>query len=304
MSASGHSSSIKAVFFAFAVNLAIAIAKTVGAIYTASGSMLAEAIHSYADTGNQVLLFFGLKQSQKPPDEDHPLGYGKSSYFWSFVVAILLFSVGGLFSIYEGWHKLHHPEVLHQAWVALLILGTAVILEIISLLGCLSAIKDVRGGKSFKQWLKVTRNAELVVVLGEDSAAILGLVIAFVFVAISAVTGNPFYDALGSIFIGAVLIAVSIFVAWRIKTLIIGAAAEPETRAKLKEIIEQDESVQQLFNIITLQFGAKIMFAAKIKLPDDMSIAAAAEKINLLEVRIKKELPDIGWCFIEPDLED
>ena len=304
MSASGHSSSLKAIFFAFCANLAIALAKTAGAIYTASGSMLAEAIHSYADTGNQVLLFFGLKQSQKPPDEDHPLGYGKNSYFWSFVVAILLFTLGGLFSIYEGWHKLYQPEALHQAWVALLILSVAIILEVISLLGCLSAINDVRGNKTFKQWLNITRNAELVVVLGEDSAAILGLVIAFVFVALSIVTGNSVYDALGSIGIGIVLIIVSIFVAWRIKTLIIGTAAEPEIRAKLNEIIQQDENVQKLFNVITIQFGAKFMLAAKIKLPDNMPTATAVEKINLLELKIKKALPDIGWCFMELDVND
>ncbi len=266
--------------------------------------MLAEAIHSYADTGNQVLLFFGLKQSQKLPDEEHPLGYGKNSYFWSFVVAVLLFTMGGLFSIYEGWHKLQHPEALHQAWVALLILGAAIILEIISLLGCLSAINDVRSNKTFRQWLDTTRNAELVVVLGEDSAAILGLVIAFIFVALSVVTSNPTYDAIGSISIGFVLIVVSVFVAWRIKALIIGSAAEPGIRAKLNEIIEQDENVQHLFNVITIQFGSEIMLEAKIKLPDTMSMTTAVEKINLLELRIKKELPNIGWCFIEPDVDD
>ncbi len=131
MSASQHSSSLKAIFFAFGANLAIAIMKTTAAIYTNSGSMLAEAIHSYADTGNQVLLYLGLKQSPKQPDENHPLGYGENSYFWSFVVAVLLFSIGGLFSIYEGWHKFQHPEELNQAWIGLLVLGLAIVIEII-----------------------------------------------------------------------------------------------------------------------------------------------------------------------------
>ncbi len=162
MSVSGHSASLRAIFFAFG-NLAIALTKTAGAIYTASGSMLAEAVHSYADTGNQVLLFFGLKQSQKPPDEKHPLGYGKNSYFWSFVVAVLLFTLGGVFSIYEGLHKLQHPEALHQVWVALVILGAAIALEMVSLFGCLNAIHDVKGRKSIRQWLGTTGNAELVV---------------------------------------------------------------------------------------------------------------------------------------------
>ena len=304
MSASGHSSSLKAIFFAFGANLAIALMKTAAAIYTNSGSMLAEAIHSYADTGNQVLLYFGLKQSQKQPDEKHPLGYGKNSYFWSFVVAILLFSMGGLFSIYEGWHKLQHPEALNQAWIGLLVLGVAIIIEIISLLGCLSAINDVRTEKPFKSWLKHTRNAELVVVLGEDSAAILGLVIAFVFVGISVITGKPTYDAIGSICIGIVLITVSIFVAWRIKALIVGASAESEIKNQINQVIQQDESVEKLFNVITIQFGSKIMLAAKIKLPDTMSIKESVERINLLEKNIKQQLPDVGWCFIEPDNKD
>lgn len=304
MSASGHSSSLKAIFFAFGANLVIALMKTAAAIYTHSGSMLAEAIHSYADTGNQVLLYVGLKQSQKQPDEKHPLGYGKNSYFWSFVVAVLLFSMGGLFSIYEGWHKLQHPEALNQAWIGLLVLGVAIIIEIVSLLGCLSAIKDIKGEKTMANWLKHTRNAELVVVLGEDSAAILGLVIAFVFVGISVITGNPIYDAIGSICIGVVLIIVSVFVAWRIKALIVGTSAEPEIREKINLIINQDENIERLFNVITIQFGSKIMLAAKVKLPDAMPTKESVEKINLLEKKLKQQLPDLGWCFIEPDAVD
>jgi cation diffusion facilitator family transporter len=304
MSASAHAASLKAIFFAFGANLAIALMKTAAAIYTYSGSMLAEAIHSYADTGNQVLLYFGLKQSQKQPDEKHPLGYGKNSYFWSFVVAVLLFTVGGLFSIYEGWHKLQHPEVLNQAWVGLLVLGVAIVVEIISLLGCLSAVNYVKGEKTYAHWLKHTRSAELVVVLGEDSAAILGLVIAFVFVGFSVITGNPIYDAIGSICIGIVLIIVSIFVAWRIKALIVGASAEPEIRDKINQVIRQDENIERLFNVITIQFGSKIMLAAKIKLPDTMLTKESVEIINMLEKRLKEQLPDVGWCFIEPDTKD
>lgn len=140
--------------------------------------------------------------------------------------------------------------------------------------------------------------------LGEDSAAILGLVIAFIFVALSIVKSNPIYDAIGSISIGFVLIVVSVFVAWCIKALIIGTAAEPGIRARLNEILQQDENVQHLFNVITIQFGSEIMLAAKIKLPDAMPMTTAVEKINLLELRIKKELPNIGWYFIEPDVDD
>ena len=148
--------------------------------------MLAEAIHSYADCTNQVLLFLGLRQSDKPPTPEHPLGYGKENYFWSFVVALLLFSMGGLFSIYEGWHKLHEPEPLNRAWVALSVLGVAIVLESASLVGCLREIAKLRRGRPFGDWLRHTRNAELVVVLGEDVAALAGLAIAFAFVALAA----------------------------------------------------------------------------------------------------------------------
>src|SRR4051812_8374943 len=209
---SDHGSSHKAIFYAFIANLGIALAKLGAAAYTHSGSMLAEAIHSFADCGNQVLLFIGLRQAQKPPDALHPLGYGKVTYFWSFVVALLLFSMGGLFSINEGWHKLHSHEPLNKAWIALVVLGLSVALEFGSLLGCLREVRKLRGEKSFGYWLRNTRNAELVVVLGEDVAALVGLAIAFVFVALAAATGNGIFDAIGSIVIVVVLVCVSIFV--------------------------------------------------------------------------------------------
>jgi cation diffusion facilitator family transporter len=149
MSESAHSSSAKAILYAFLANFGIAIAKSFAAVYAASGSMLAEAIHSYADCGNQILLYIGLKQSEKPADKEHPLGYGKLTYFWSFIVAILLFSMGGLFSIYEGWHKIHSTEALSQVWIALTVLAVSVVLETFSLLGALKEIRSVRDNKPF-----------------------------------------------------------------------------------------------------------------------------------------------------------
>ena len=154
---SDHGSSAKAILYAFVANLGIALAKLAASIYTNSGSMLAEAIHSFADCGNQVLLYVGLKQAQKPPDAKHPLGYGKVTYFWSFIVALLLFSMGGLFSMYEGWHKLHAPEPLNKAWVALLVLGVSIVLEFGSLLGCLREIKKLRKDKSLRLLGRDTR---------------------------------------------------------------------------------------------------------------------------------------------------
>ena len=210
MVGTSHDSTVRAILYAFLANLGIAIAKTWAAWLTGSGSMLAEAIHSYADTGNQVLLYLGLKQAQRPPDAEHPLGYGKLSYFWSFIVAIMLFSLGGLFSIYEGYHKLMHPEELSQIWVAITVLVLAILLEGGSLIGCLREIRKVRQGRPFGEWLRNTRNSELVVVLGEDIGAQLGLILALLFLWMALVTGNPVYDAMGSICIGVVLLVISV----------------------------------------------------------------------------------------------
>lgn len=301
---SQQEASAKAILFALLANFGIAIAKTWGAWFTGSGSMFAEAIHSYADTGNQVLLFVGLSQSKRPADDRHPLGYGKLSYFWAFVVAIMLFSLGGIFSIYEGFHKLQHPEPLRQIWVGLLILGVAIVLEVLSLIGALSQIRRVRAAKSFRHWLRTTRNAELVVVFGEDVAAVAGLIIAFAFLGMSGITGDPFYDGLGSICIGVVLIIVSIFVAIRIKSLLVGRSAEPDLKALIESIISADPDIDGLLNTITLQLGPKFMLAAKIKMRPDLSIEEAVDRINALEAKLKDQVPEIGWCFMEPDCKD
>jgi cation diffusion facilitator family transporter len=301
---SDHGSSAKAILYAFTANLGIALAKLWAALYTASGSMLAESIHSFADCGNQILLWVGLRQSQRPADMQHPLGYGKLSYFWSFLVAILLFSMGGLFSVYEGWHKLHAPEPLRQAWVALLVLGLSILLEFSSLLGCLREIKKMRKGKSLLTWLRTTRNAELVVVLGEDVAALLGLAIAFGFLSLAIVTGNVAYDAIGSIAIGVVLLAVSVFVASRIKSLIVGRSAEEDLQAEIRAEIDRDPSIDKLLNAITLQLGPQVMLAVKVKMKPGISIEEAVQHINSLERRIKQQFPEVAWCFVEPDTED
>jgi len=299
-----HGSSAKAIKYAFFANLGIAITKGIAAVYTNSGSMLAEAIHSVADATNQVLLFIGLKQSAKPATDEHPLGFGKATYFWSFVVALLLFSMGGLFSIYEGWHKLHEPEPLNQAWVALTVLGLAIVLETLSLIGCLKEIRKVRRGRPFWDWLEHTRNAELVVVLGEDIAAEVGLVIAFVFVAIADWTGDTRWDAAGSISIGVVLIFVALFISLRVKKLLVGRSAEPELERRLEQMIAEDDCIEELFNALTIQFGPQVMLAAKIRMKPGLSIDKAVDCINRLERQIKERYPEIGWCFIEPDVTD
>jgi cation diffusion facilitator family transporter len=297
-------STARAILYAFLANFGIALAKSWAAWLTGSGSMLAEAIHSYADTGNQVLLYLGLKQSQRPPDLEHPLGYGKLSYFWSFIVALLLFSLGGMFSIYEGLHKLQHPEDLSQLWVAVIVLILAIILEGFSLLGCLREIRLVRGDRPFREWLKHTRNSELVVVLGEDIGAQLGLLLALGFLLMAAITGNPVYDAIGSICIGAVLLVISVFIALRVRSLLVGRSADPEIQETINAIISEHDDIDCVLNTITIQFGPDTMLAAKIKLRPDLTIDAAVSAINALERKLKERIPKLRWSFIEPDVCD
>ena len=304
MVGTSHDSTVRAILYAFLANLGIAIAKTWAAWLTGSGSMLAEAIHSYADTGNQVLLYLGLKQAQRPPDAEHPLGYGKLSYFWSFIVAIMLFSLGGLFSIYEGYHKLMHPDELSQIWVAITVLVLAILLEGGSLMGCLREIRKVRQGRPFREWLRNTRNSELVVVLGEDIGAQLGLILALVFLWMAWVTGNPVYDAMGSICIGVVLLVISVFIGWRVRSLLVGRSADPEVQAAIDEIISEDPDVLQVFNTITIQFGPDTMVALKVKMDPSLTINEAVRHINELERELRARIPKIRFCFVEPDLRD
>lgn len=296
--------SARAILYALLANLGIAIAKTWAAWFTGSGSMLAEAIHSYADAGNQVLLFVGMRQARRPADAEHPLGYGKLSYFWSFIVALLLFSVGGLFSIYEGIHKLLAPEPLNLPWVGMAVLAVAIVLEALSLAGALREIRRLRGEQPLLDWVRQTRSAELVVILGEDIAALVGLVVAFGFLGLTVLTGDPVYDALGSVIIGAVLVTVSMFIAQRIRGLLVGRSAEPALRAVIDRIIAADPAIDRVLNTITVQMGPKVMLAAKIAMRRGLSIDEAVLRINELERRLKAEAPQIGWCFIEPDLED
>jgi len=300
--AGGHGSPIKAIFYAFAANLGIALTKTVAAIFTGSSSMMAESIHSFADTGNQLLLLLGLHRSKRPADREHPLGYGKATYFWSFMVAILLFSIGGLLSVYEGWHKLHDPEPLRHVWGALLVLGSSIALEGFSMYGCLGEVNRTRGERSLFQWFKQSRSSELLVVFGEDLAALLGLTVAFGFLVVAHFTGDGRFDAFGSICIGLLLIVIAVVVAIRVKDLLIGRSADPLVATAIEAAIAHDDDILEVFNVITLQMGPQVMLAAKIRLREDIPVGEACEKINRLEKQLKTTFPAIGWCFIEPDV--
>ena len=300
----GQGSSTKAILYALLANFGIACAKGAAAIYTGSGSMLAESIHSLADCTNQLLLFLGLKRAVKPPDEKHPLGYGKVIFFWSFIVAMLLFSMGGIFSIREGYHKLVHPEGLSNAWVALLVLGVSIVLESFSLAGALREIKLMRGEKPIRQWLKESRQVELIVIFWEDIAALVGLVVAFIFVLLAWVTGNVIFDAVGSIFIGVILVIISVFLFVRVKALLIGQAAEPDLQKHIHDVIAADVNIKAVYNVITMQLGPHVMLAAKIGLKSGISVEQACKVINVMESGIKAKFPQVKWSFIEPDVKD
>src|SRR6186997_3183632 len=236
--------SVRTIFYALGANLAIAAAKTGAAITTGSSAMLAEAIHSYADAGNQVLLLWGMKQAKRPASADYPLGWGKALFFWSFIVAIVLFSLGGLFSLYEGWHKLRHPEDLTNPWVAVGILVFGLVAEAVSMRACLQEVNKVRGDRTIWRWFRESRQSELVVILGEDFAALLGLALALIAVLLTMFTGNPMWDALGSMAIGVVLVIVAIGIAVEIKALLIGQSADPQTVEALRDFLGRQEGVE------------------------------------------------------------
>ncbi len=295
--------SVRTIFYALGANLAIAAAKTGAAIATGSSAMLAEAIHSYADSGNQGLLLWGMKQAKRPPSPDYPLGWGKAVFFWSFIVALVLFSLGGLFSLYEGWHKLHDPEGLSYPWVAVAILVFGLAAETVSLRACLHEVNKVRNGRTLWRWFRESRQSELVVILGEDLAALLGLAFALVAILLAVFTGNPLWDALGSMAIGALLIVVAIGIGIEIKALLIGQSAEPETEARLREFLQKQPGVEQIFRLLTLQLGTSIMVAVKVRM-NATTVSDMLAAINRAEAATRAEFPEIQWLFFEPDAAD
>lgn len=301
---SGGADSIRSILYALVANAAIAIAKGVAAVVTNSGAMLAEAIHSLADTTNQLLLLLGMKRAKRPPSPDYPLGYGKEIYFWSFIVALLLFSVGGIFSVYEGWHKLHSPEPLKSPWIAIGVLVFAVIAEGLSLLGCLKEVNKVRQGRTLWRWFRETRHSELLVVFGEDLAALLGLTFALIALSATMITGDPLYDALGSITIGVLLIVIAVLVGVEVKALLVGQGVEPLVKKAMVNFLQQQSTVSKVFNVVTLQMGADVMVAVKAKMISVGSDAALIEQINQVESAFRAEFPQVMWLFFEPDRDD
>lgn len=303
MSNSASDGSVKAIFYALGANSGIALCKFAAAAYTGSGAMMAEAIHSVSDCANQGLLLLGMKQAKEPATEDHPLGHHRVVYFWSMLVALLLFLVGGVFSLYEGITRIMHPEPVKNTLVALGILAVSMTLEGASLWGALKQIKKVSGGKPFLRWFRETRQSEMLVVTGEDIAALAGLTAAFVAVTLTGLTGNPLYDALGSCAVGMILIIVALLLLRELKGLIVGESASPELRAEITAFIESQPEVSQVFRIITLAQGDKMIIAVKAKLVEEVSVKKMVDEINLVEERIQAKFPHASWVFFEPDVK-
>ncbi len=296
--------SVKSIIFALCANLAIAISKLIAAVVTGSSAMMAESIHSLADSGNQLLLLLGIKHAKRPPSPDYPLGFGKAVYFWSFIVALILFSMGGVFSIYEGIHKLHHPEPLSYPFVAVGVLLFSIAAESFSMWGCLREVNKELRGRSLGQWFRETRQSELLVVFGEDLAALLGLNLALIAVILTIITDNPLYDAAGSICIGVLLVVIAVVIGVQVQALLIGQSVEPDQRVQMLEFLQKRDEIDKVFSLLTLQLGNDVMVAVKAKMTPMDSAASLIEAVNRCEVELKRAFPQVLWSFFEPDSED
>jgi cation diffusion facilitator family transporter len=292
----------KAIFYALAANLGIAVCKFAAAAFTGSGSMFAEAIHSTADCGNQLLLLFGLREARGPASPLHPMGTGREIYFYSLLVALLLFFVGGAFSVYEGVHRLFAREPLTHAYVALAVLGVSVVLEALSLAGAVREIRRGNPGKSMWRWFRETRESELLVVAGEDVAALAGLAMAFAAVLLTMVTGNSVFDALGSIAVGLMLMGIAWLVAREVKSMIVGESASPEVRREVEAFVRARPEVRGVINLITLQWGKDVVVAVQAEMVEYASGRDLVDAINVVEAAMQERFPQVKWVFFEPDV--
>jgi cation diffusion facilitator family transporter len=300
MSAGG---STRVVIAAFLANLGIAIAKFIGFVFTRSSSMLAESIHSVADTGNQALLLLGNRLSKRKPDEEFQFGFARESYFWSFVVAMILFSLGSLFALFEGVEKLRHPHELENVgWaIGILILGMA--LEGSSLVTAVKTSQPLKGDRSWWRFVRSSRVADLTVVLLEDFGAMIGLSTALAAVVISTLTGDPVWDAVGTICIGLLLGAIAILLAVEMKGLLIGEAAQPAVYENIRRAMLEAPEVVDVIHLRTQHFGPEqLLVGAKIVFSHDLSVPQLADAINEVERRVRAVVPIARPMYIEPDI--
>jgi len=293
----------KAILAALAANAGIAVAKFAGFLVTGSSSMLAESVHSLADTSNQGLLLLGQKTSRRKATKDHPFGFGRDRYFYSFIVALMLFTLGSAFALYEGIHKVQHPEELSTPIVAVIILVLAIGLETFSFLTAVKESRGLKGDASWWQFIRQSRTPELPVVLLEDTGALFGLVFALIGVGLSVVTGDPIWDGIGTIMIGALLGVIAIILIIEMKSLLIGEGA---TERELATIIEKlsGGDVERVIHIRTQYLGPdELLVAAKLALTSGLDIARVARAIDEAEVRVRVAVPAARLIYLEPDLD-
>ena len=301
MSASGGS---KAIVAALGANLAIAAAKFVAFAFTGSSAMLAEGVHSVADSGNQVLLLVGQRRGARAADEQHPFGYGRDRYFYSFVVALVLFSIGGLFSLYEGWHKLHEPEPLSSPGWAFGVLIFAIIAESFSFRTAIHESRPHKGDRSWVQFIRHSKSPELPVVLLEDFAALVGLLLALGGVTLAVVTDDPIWDAIATLGIGALLLLIAAVLAVEMKSLLIGEGASPKAVDAIRAALVDGQAVTRCIHLRTLHLGPdELLVAAKIAVAPGLTLPAIARAIDEAEVRVRAAEPLARVMYLEPDLD-
>jgi cation diffusion facilitator family transporter len=297
-----HGSS-KAVIAACMANAGIAVIKIVGFFFTGAASMLAEAIHSVADTGNQALLLFGQKRGGRAPSPRHPFGYSRERYFWSFLVAMVLFMLGSLFAIYEGVHRLLEPEPLQSPMLAVGILTLAAALEGWSFRTALKEASELRGDLSWLQFIQRTKAAELPVVLMEDLGALLGLVVALIGVGLSTWTGDSRFDGIGSILIGILLGGIALLLSFEMQSLLIGEAAEPDVETQIRNALTSTADVKRIIHLRTVHLGPEdLMVAVKLEFDAALDMTSLCTRIDEAEVAVRAAVPMARLLFIEPDI--
>jgi cation diffusion facilitator family transporter len=296
--------SARAIVAALTANAGIAVAKFAGFLITGSSSMLAESVHSLADTSNQALLLFGQRQARKEADSLHPFGYGRSRYFYSFVVALVLFSLGSVFALYEGFHKITHPEVLTSPLVAVAILVVAILLESYSFRTAMVESRPLKGDGSWWRFIRNSRNPELPVVLLEDSGALIGLGLALAGVGLTVLTGDAVWDGIGTIAIGVLLGIIAVILMVEMHSLLIGEGATAGEAQAIRTALEQTEHVERLIHIRTQYLGPEeLLVAAKIALTPNTDLSTVAATIDAAEARVRAAVPAARVIYLEPDLD-
>jgi len=301
MSTEGGTKAVVAALFA---NLGIAVTKFVAFLLTGASSMLAEAIHSVADSGNQLLLLIGGKQAQRKATPEHPFGYGRERYIYAFIVSIVLFSVGGLFALYEAYHKIRHPEAIHSwKWVPVVVLVVAIGLESYSFMTAIKESNHTRGKVTWVNFVRRAKAPELPVVLLEDAGALIGLVFALFGVVLTLITGNGVWDGIGTGSIGLLLVAIAVILAIETKSLLIGEGANPEDVRKIENAIMAGDGVELIIHMKTLHLGPEeLLVAVKIAVPRAERADDLAQHIDETEVRIREAVPIARVIYIEPDI--